>query len=162
MGPILFSLFINEISDMLTCDVVLYADDTVILHENVQILQDNLNKIVNWCNDNQLTIIAKKSQWMRMNVCNDQIDLRNIDIKIRDTNLEKVKYLGVHIDNSLNFQHHNKILMRNVNFKVTYFKRIRKFITKSVAELIYKCIILPVLQTLFWIKALCTSIRHCK
>ena len=149
LGPILFTLYINEISDILTCNVVLYADDTVILHENVQTLQDNLNRILNWCNDNQLTTNAKKSQWRRMNVCTDQIDPRNIDIKIRNTNLEKVKvykYLGVHIDNSLNFQHHNKILTRNVNFKVTHFKRIRKFITKSAAELIYKCTILPVLE----------------
>ena len=75
-----------------------------------------------------------------MNVRTDQIDPRNTDIKIRETNLEKVKvykYLGVHIDNSLNVQYHNKILTRNVNFKVTQFQRIRKFITKSAAELMH-------------------------
>ena len=117
LGPILFSLYINEIADILTCNVVLHADDTVILHENIQILQNNLNKIVNWCNDNQLTINVKKSQWMRMSICNDQIDPRHIDVKIRNIDLEKVKvykYLGVHIDNNFNFQHHNKILTRNV------------------------------------------------
>ena len=56
------------------------------------------------------------------------------------------KYLGVYIDTQLNFQYHNKMLTRNINFKVTHFKRIRKFITRSAAELIYKCTILPVLE----------------
>ena len=61
-GPILFTIYINEISEILSCNVVLYADDTVILHDDTSILQENLNVIVNWCNDNQLTINAKKSQ----------------------------------------------------------------------------------------------------
>ena len=148
LGPILFSIYINEIADLLSCNVVLYTDDTVILHDNVEILQYNLNKIVTWCNDNHLTLNAKKSQWMRFNVCNEQINPNNININILGKNLEMVKvykYLGVFIDTQLNFQHHNKILTRNVNFKVTHFKRIRRFITRKAAELIYKCTILPVL-----------------
>ena len=32
LGLILFSIYINEISEILSCDAVLYADDTVILH----------------------------------------------------------------------------------------------------------------------------------
>ena len=149
LGPILFTIYINEIADILSCNVILYADDTVILHEDVSILQENLNTIVKWCNANQLTINIKKSQWMRINVCNDEIDLSNFNIKISNQNLEMVKiykYLGIYIDNQLNFQHHHKTLLRNVNFKITHFKRIRKYITKSAAEVIYKCTILPILE----------------
>ena len=116
--------------------MVLYADDTVILHDDLTVLQDNLKRIVKWCNANRLTINIKKSQWMRMNICNDQIDPRIIDIKIFNENLEMVrvyKYLGIYIDNQLNFQQHHTILIRNVNFKVSHFKRIPKFITKNAA-----------------------------
>ena len=147
LGPVLFSMYINEIPNTLSCNVVLYADDTVILHDDVHILQDNLNVIVSWCNENQLTINTKKSQWMRLNICTDQID--PLAIKISNNNLERVKeykYLGVHVDCQLNFQHHNKLLTRNVNYKISHFKRIRKFITKMAAELIYKCTILPILE----------------
>ena len=88
---------------------------TVILHDELTILQDNLRRIANLCNANQLTINIKKSQWMRMNICNDQIDPKDINIKISNQDLEMVrvyKYLGVYnIDNQLNFQHH-KILIR--------------------------------------------------
>ena len=61
LGPILFPIYINEISEIPSCNVVLYADDTVILHDDICLLQVNLNTIVNCCNDNQLTINAKKS-----------------------------------------------------------------------------------------------------
>ena len=149
LGSIFFSIYINEISEILSCNVILYADDTVILHDDVSVLQDNLNTIMNWCNDNLFTINAKKSQWMRMNICNHQIDTSNITFKISDKTLEMVqvyKYLGIFVDTQLNFHHHNRVLTRNVNFKVTHFKRIRKFITKSAAEMIYKCTILPVIE----------------
>ena len=129
--------------------MVSYADDTVILHDDVSVLQDNLNTIMNWCNDNQLTINAKKSQLMRMNICNDQIDTSYITFIISDKTLEMVKvykYLGIFVNTQLNFHHHNRVLTKNVNFKVTHFKRIRKFITKSAAEMIYKCRILPVIE----------------
>ena len=86
---------------------------------------------------------------MRINVCNDQIDVNNVTIKILDKTLEMVntfKYLGIFIDTQLNLGHHNRVLTRNVIFKVTHFKRIRKFITRSAAEMIYKCTILLVLE----------------
>ena len=98
--------------------MILYADDTVILHDDTQMLQNNLNKIACWCNDNLLTINAKKSQWMRMSICKDQVDPLNTEFKIMNKNLEMVKvykYLGVQVDCQLNYQHHNKLLKRNVN-----------------------------------------------
>ena len=61
LGPILFSLFINEIADIVNCGLVLYADDTVIYHHDHKVLQDNLERISEWCNNNLLTINVGKS-----------------------------------------------------------------------------------------------------
>ena len=60
-----------------------------------------------------MAINAKTSQWMRMNICKDQVGPLNIEIKIMNKNNEMVKvykYLGVHVDCQLNYQHHNKLL----------------------------------------------------
>ena len=86
---------------------------------------------------------------MQINICNDQKDTSNLTIKTLDKTLEMVKvykYLGIFIDTQLNFQHHNRVFTRNVNLKVTHFKRIRKFVTRGATEMIYKCTILPVLE----------------
>ena len=124
---------------------ILYADDTVIYHDDVNVLQHNLTLISDWCDDNPLTINVKKSQWMQLKVhkINDQYQR---GFKIKDQNLEEVKvykYLGIHLDNQLNFQQHHKLLTRNINLKVAHFKRIRNLITVGAAALIYKCTILP-------------------
>ena len=47
LDPILFSIYINEIANIVNCGIVLYADDTVIFHHDMNILQDNLKVISN-------------------------------------------------------------------------------------------------------------------
>ena len=74
LGPILFSIYINEIANIVDCGIVLYADDTVIYHHDRSALQKNLNKIAKWCNDNVLTINAKKSHWMKLRICSEILD----------------------------------------------------------------------------------------
>ena len=148
LGPILFSLYINEIPSKINCGIVLYADDTVIYHDDVNVLQHNLTLFSDWCDDNLLTINVKKSQWMQLKV--HKIDDRyQRGFKIKDQSLEEVKvykYLGIHLDNQLNFQQHHKLLTRNINLKVAHFKRIRNLVTVEAATLIYKCTILPAIE----------------
>ena len=152
LGPILFSLYINDITDIVSCGVVLYADDTVIFHDDRKILQTNLDRISDWCNENLLTINVKKSHWMKTKVCGKDADVINqvaVTFKIRNGNLSEVelyKYLGLHIDNNLNFQAHHKKLVSQVHLKLSQFRKIRCFINRKAAILIYKCTILPVLE----------------
>ena len=114
LGPILFSIYINDISNIVNCGIVLYADDTVIFHSDKDILRNNLKLISDWCNDNLLTINVKKSHWMKIKVCGkgndggnhgDEVFMVN---KSRLTEVNVYKYLGVHIDPNLNFQPHHK------------------------------------------------------
>ena len=152
LGPILFSIYINEIADIVDCGIVLYADDTVLYHQDKEVLQDNLNKIAKWCNNNLLTINVKKSQSMNIKVCGEvagQGDDTVISFVINNSKLQQVevyKYLGVFIDFNLNFQsHHNKV-MSNVQLKLSHFRKIRCYLTKRAALSIYKCTILPLLE----------------
>ena len=71
LGPILFSIYINDITKIVNCGIVLYADDTVIFHHEKNVLQNNLKKISTWYNDNLLTINVKKSHWMKTKVCGE-------------------------------------------------------------------------------------------
>ena len=152
LGPILFSIYINEIADIVNCGIVLYADDTVIFHHDRIILQENLKRISHWCNDNLLTINVKKSHWMRTKVCgktDEIVDQQEMNFMVKNVNLTEVntyKYLGLHIDNNLNFQPHHKKLMSQVQLKLNQFRKIRIFINKRAAILIYKCTILPVME----------------
>ena len=146
LGPILFSLYINDIVNIVDCGIILYADDTVIYHQDHQVLQATLERITDWCNDNLLTINVKKSHWLKLKICAEEVNLQNVP-KFKINNLELVqvevyKYLGVFVDVNLNFQK----VMANVNSKLAHFRKIRYYLTKRASILIYKCTILPLLE----------------
>ena len=71
LGPLMFLIFINDISnDLHNTRVRLYADDTVLytsssnLAQSYTTLQNSLTSLYNWCSINQLTINSEKSKSM--------------------------------------------------------------------------------------------------
>ena len=64
LGPTLFSIYINDLVNFVDCDLIFYADDTVMMNKDPIALHRNLDLIYEWCNKNYLTINCKKSQWM--------------------------------------------------------------------------------------------------
>ena len=53
------------------------------------------------------------------------------------------RYLGIHIDNGLKWDHHIQNLCRRLNCKIAQLNRINKFFNKDILERLYKTAILP-------------------
>ena len=148
LGPTLFSLYINDLVNVVNCNIVFYADDTVIVGRDSVSLCENLEMIQQWCNNNYLTINSKKSQWMKTQFLGKNAEAVNL-FHINNHSLDRVqeyRYLGLLIDAQLNFQTHRENLVNTVNYKLCLFKKIRKFITIEAASLIYKGTILPIIE----------------
>ena len=123
LGPTLFSIYINDLEEIVDCDIVFYADDTVILGTDPTILMDNLEIIQKWCNTNLLTINCKKSQWMKTEILGKTDN--NYHFSLDGVNLDRVfeyRYLGILIDHKLNFQTHREQLINNTNYKLAFFR----------------------------------------
>ena len=150
LGPTLFSIYINDLSHFIDCDILFYADDTVILSKDHVLLQRNLKTIYERCYQNFLTINGKKSQWMCTSLIGKvirpgtQFTLGKVKLKMVD----EYKYLGVTIDRQLNFHTHRRMVISSINYKLIYFQKIRKYITLDAAKTIYKSTILPVILTM--------------
>ena len=62
LGPFLFLLYVNDISQAVKCELFLYTDDTCLTfqHENVKEIEDQLNlnfsRLCDWFIDNKLSI----------------------------------------------------------------------------------------------------------
>ena len=147
LGPTLFSLYINDLSDVLPkSSLLLYADDTVIHGTDPLCIQEMLNKVNKWCIDNLLTINCKKSQWMHTNIIEKNY---NSVFLLGNIILEKVteyKYLGLIIDSNLSFKTHRDMMVKRVNHKLSFFRRIRQYINDDTAQIIYKTMILPIIE----------------
>ena len=147
MGPAFFTIYINDRAELVSGNINFYADDTILYSSDVMLLRHDLETTHKWCNANLLTVNCKKSQWMRINLTNK----KSVDVTLTlgNTSLENVKeytYLGVTIDSRLTFQSYRESMINRVNLKISYFRKIRKYMTIDSALLLYKGTILTILE----------------
>jgi hypothetical protein len=156
LGPVLFSLFVNDI----TCNVYpstvnLYADDTLLyctgsdVNEASQKLQLSLNEVSNWYNGNRLALNASKSSCMVIGSKYQTRTDNNLNVMLNNEKIEqvnKVKYLGVMIDNNLTWNEHISVLCKNLSYKISQLSRVKNIVTKDMMLTIYRSIIQPTID----------------
>ena len=113
LGPLAFLIFINDLPKIIkSTKFKLYADDTVIYSADqdpmlsVGNIQEDLNNISQWCQENKMTINIKKTKLMHFG---SRATLRRINtqpVSLQGQDIENVhhyKYLGIYLDPTLNF-----------------------------------------------------------
>ena len=151
LGPVLFTLYINDIAQILNhSKICLFADDTVIYyaHKNIEVaaeaIQQDLHEIDRWMDSNKLTINIRKTQYMIISGHHKKFE--SIDIRIKDSPLirtKSYKYLGVKIDQNLNYSQHINNLAGTVKNKIRSITRISHFLPKGIVMTLYKSLITP-------------------
>ena len=113
LGPLLFLLYINDLSNASNFETTLFADDTNLhlSHININSLQSRVQqemmKVSKWMISNKLTLNYKKSCYMM--ISKKPLNDLNFSILINQNLNEKsecVKYLGVYLDNNLSRRTH--------------------------------------------------------
>ena len=109
LGPLLFLIYINELSNVCSCtNPILFADDTnlFINGKYIFVLQDVLNKelanISEWLKVDKLSLNINKTQFMvfsRRKITPPKIDIKIDNQSVMETDLSKI--LGVYIDKKL-------------------------------------------------------------
>ena len=146
-GPLLFLICIIVIvnsSHILSS--VLFADDTTVYvqHDSIdgaiQILNSELAKVVEWFNSNKLTLSLNKTQKLMMSrkkILNPQgnVILRNEAIQ----RANKAKFLGVIIDQHLNWKDHMSMVISRIlntfdvkSKKLVYYSLIHPYLTYCI------------------------------
>ena len=156
LGPLLFLIFINDMPSIAKeAAFTLFADDAVlILHgrnlDNVaKVVQEVLDKINDWCRTNKLTLNASKTEYVIYGTKKIKSNTLPISLRIGENVLREVdsyKYLGTIIDSTLNANLQLAKLNQLVAMKMTTFRRIRYFISEKTAIMLYKALILPIID----------------
>ena len=156
LGPQLYIMYANDIVDrMKGCNVVQYADDTVLYTANsdftrsVGKMQRDLTILSDWCTENGIMANTDKTKLMLFGSKTTIDKLPEFEIKVNDVPLQLVnsyKYLGITMDSQLKYDSHFNKLISTVSGKLTQFRRMRSFLNDKASMLVYKNMMLPILE----------------
>ena len=154
LGPLLCILYANDIPNAIKeSKYIFYADDTVLyssskhLNTALRQIQRDLNRLIGWCKENDIHINPAKTKYMIFST--QEIKSAHIDLLVGNTPVEQVSifsYLGVILDQHLTFEPHAKYTINRIASKVYQLRKPKKFLTNKAALLVYKNMILPILE----------------
>ena len=156
LGPLFYIIYANDISRVIKhCRVALYADDTVLylgnndFSQTVSKMQEDIDALSRWCSTNGIHMNVDKTKLMLFGTQKKIDQLPVFDSEVNNSPLELVphyKYLGIKLDSQLNYKLHVQKIITSVTNKLRQFRRMRFFLDTKAAILVYKNMILPVLE----------------
>ena len=143
LGPILFSLYINDLPSVCQgCDVVMYADDTVIFvkgkthAEAAAQLTKIMVNISAWLNACCLQLNTSKTVTMFFAKNNKSYIEPDVFISGKRVQIvHEYKYLGILIDCNLTFKGHVKKVCKNLKFTLSNFRHLRNHMSTEAAKM---------------------------
>ena len=144
LGPILFSLYINDIKELgKQNEVNLFADDTSLfcVAKNYNELERKSNIALEQCNkwltNNRLTINTDKTHFLDFSVKKtSKINLYINGVQIEEKN--ETKYLGLIIQNDLKWEQQIKKVISKLNNHIPLYLILRNIISIDKRKLIYR------------------------
>ena len=159
LGPLLFLLYINDISN--SSDKLsfrLFADDTNVFvsssnpQELEEIINAELTRVKAWCDVNKLSINHKKTNFMITKSAQKRLNTA-ITVTIPDNEgsnfyieqKDHIKYLGVMIDENVNWKHHISFICSQISRNTGIFHKLRHYLTPMQQRQIYHNLVYPYL-----------------
>ena len=156
LGPLFYIIYANDIAEVVgKCKIAMYADDTVLYmsHKNHEVaeraIKDDLNSLATWCERNSIMANTDKTKIMIFGSSRTLKNLPPCEIKFGADPLQVVssyKYLGLTLDSQLNYNKHVNNIVNSVSGKLKQFQRMRNFLNIKAALLVYKCMLLPIIE----------------
>lgn len=161
LSPFLFNIFCYDIlpnerpANHNKSYLLQFADDIAwvahgkTLRQTMEALQHSANNTIRWCNNWRLKINPDKSQLI---IFNNRISEATPTIQIINNILSPsatVKYLGIKLDNKLNFNSHTKDMKRKMISRAKHFRSLtykNEGISMTTATKIYKMICRPIIE----------------
>lgn len=138
---------------------ILFADDTTIYHSsnNLQSLYNHVNldllSLSKWFRVNKLSLNASKTNYIHFGIskdfkCQHNLLVDNIVINQQDS----VKFLGVHIDNNLDWRFHVKHCQSKLSSGLYILNRVKRLLPPKIMKSLYFNMIQSYLQygTVVW------------
>ncbi|TWW71907.1 hypothetical protein D4764_16G0004040 [Takifugu flavidus] len=145
LSPFLFTLYTSDFShNSDSCHLQKFSDDTAIVgpvsEGNELEYREVITNFVAWCELNHLCINATKTKevvidFSRKAPHTAPVNIQGLDIEI----LEEYKYLGVHLNNKLDWTHNTDALYKKGQSRLHLLRRLRSFGVIFYAVVCWSC-----------------------
>ena len=149
LGPLCFSLFINDLPLAVEADTVLFADDAAFVLKSASLtdLYSKIEKLFSdlsiYLNNNRLIANSAKSKLMMFSSCPTQ-NLPDMVFAGRVIEwVDEFKYLGLTITNKLSFARHINNVSLNISRVTGIFNNLRSVVPLKVLFKIYYALAYP-------------------
>ena len=152
LGPLLFSLHINDITADIESEIRLFADDCVCYREIKDIedtlkLQRDIDRLGNWARKWGMRFQPVKCNMMQLkrkhlNKIQASYTLEGAVIE----NVNNIKYLGVTITSDLKWNTHINNICTKANRTLGFFRQTLFSCPQNVKEAAYKGMVRPILE----------------
>ena len=155
LGPELFLIYINDIDEDLTCTVSKFADDTkigstVLSNEQVENMQNNLDKLSAWAQTWQMRFNEDKCKVLHIGSRNEKATYKMNDTQLQV--VDKEKDLGVIISNNLKPSQQCAEVVKKANKIIGFIGRSFEHKNKDIILTLYNSLVRPLLEycVQFW------------
>ena len=149
LGPLLFLLYINDLpASSKLSELILFADDTNIFysHRNIKDLfktvNSELSQINEWFKANKLSLNVDKTNFtlFHKESQSDNLPLKLPTLYLNDIKIKRekfIKFLGVYIDEHINWKRHIDFIDKKVSKTLGILYRVRKLLNVDCLKLLY-------------------------
>ena len=150
LGPLLFLIYVNDMSGAINNKLLLYADDSAILVADKKIstieslLQNELEVISEWLVDNKLSLHLGKTESILFGSKSRLRSQSNLRISCKGTQIEskeEVKYLGAVLEQCLSGETMVKSIVQKANARLKFLYRKQKFLNLHSKKLLVMSLI---------------------
>ena len=152
LGPLLFTIYTYDFENCLKSTVPnMYADDICVniasenLNELLTDLKNELESISNWVRINKLSLNTSKSEYM---VIGHRRQLNKVNTDLSDLVLnnevikrvDKTKYLGINIDESLNWKEQYKTIKNTLTGGLSSLRKLKNILPQRKLDQVCKAL----------------------
>ena len=155
LGPLLFILYINDISNASNLlRFILFSDDTNVYYSGKNtsdvnnVLNQEMEKVSDWLIANQLSTNLKETNYVIFKPRQKRLNLTNFSLKIKNNLIEpksSIKFLGVIIDEHLSLKEHISTVAAKISKSIGIISKSRFDISNKALFMVYYALVYPYL-----------------
>jgi hypothetical protein len=154
LGPLLFLIFINDITHVIwNCKIRLFADDTCLFIEvdepnnTADMVNEDLDRLSQWADKWKVSFSPPKTE--ELLVTTKRNEIIHPPLILNETPIKRVphhKHLGLTLSNDLTWNNHIESITDKANRKLGLLRPLKYKLNRLSLEQIYKGFIRPVLE----------------